>query len=298
MTCGRNLEGSTIRVITRSQLARRLRKVTAIGAVAVVGIAGSADTGTHTVRSGETLSHIAADNGTTVQSLAAANGIANPHLIIVGQVLVLPTASPAAAPAAAPVATSYKVQPGDNLASIASRFGTTPAALAKANGITNPNLIVIGTVLSVPAPSGSSASLPERLRANPDRLALRPTFEQWAANYGTPSDLLQAMCWMESGWQNGVVSSTGAVGIGQLMPATVDFIRMKLGNRALDPKVPEENIRMSAWFLSYLLNQTGGNTELAVAAYYQGLRSVTTGPLFDETAHYVTVVIALRPQFA
>jgi LysM repeat protein len=261
-------------------------------------VAGTADTGTHTVRSGETLSHIAADHGMTVQALAAANGIANPHLIMVGQVLVLPDAGGAATAAAAPVATSYKVQPGDNLASIAARFGTTPAALASANGVANPNVIVIGTVLSVPAPTTASATLPDRLRAHPQRLALRPTFEQWAATYGTPSDLLQALCWMESGWQNGVVSSTGAVGIGQLMPATVDFVRTALGNRSLDPRVPADNIRMSAWFLAYLLRQTGGNTGLAVAAYYQGLRSVTTGPLFDETAHYVTVVIALRPQFA
>jgi LysM repeat protein len=289
-------EGSTIRVTTRSQLARRLRTITAIGAVAVVGLAGAADTGTHAVRAGETLSHIAADNGTTVQALAAANGIANPHLIMVGQVLVLPDAGAAGVPA--PVATAYMVQPGDNLASIAAKFGTTPAELAKANGVANPNVIVIGTVLSVPAPTGSSAALPQRLRAHPDRLALRSTFEQWAATYGTPSDLLQALCWMESGWQNGVVSSTGAVGIGQLMPATVEFIRTTLGNRSLDPRVPEDNIRMSAWFLAYLLRQTGGNTGLAVAAYYQGLRSVTTGPLLDETAHYVTVVVALRRQFA
>jgi N-acetylmuramoyl-L-alanine amidase len=271
--------------------------LTAIGAVAAVGLAGAADTGKHTVRSGETLSHIAADHGTTVQALAAANRLANPHLIMVGQVLALPNGGPAAAGPMAAATTSYKVRSGENLASIASRFGTTAAALANANGIKNPNLVVVGTVLTIPAPAGSNAALPPQLRASPDRLALRPTFERWAARYGTPSNLLQALCWMESGWRNGVVSSAGALGIGQLMPATVDFVRVMLGDRSLDPNVAEQNIRMSAWFLSYLLRQTGGNTELAVAAYYQGLRSVTTGPLLSETSHYVKVVIALRPQF-
>jgi soluble lytic murein transglycosylase-like protein len=270
--------------------------LTAIGAVAAVGLAGSADTGTHTVRTGETLSEIAAANGTTVQALTSANGISDPHVIMVGRVLALPAAGKAGAPAAAPAATSYKIQAGDNLASIAARFGTSAAALARTNGITNPHLIVMGAVLSIPAPS-PSPTLPERLRSSPDRMALRPTFERWAARYGTPSDLLQALCWMESGWRNGVVSSTGAVGIGQLMPTTVDFIRAMLGNRSLNPNVPDDNIRMSAWFLTYLLRQTGGNVELAVAAYYQGLRSVTTRPLFAETVHYVSVVVALRPQF-
>jgi soluble lytic murein transglycosylase-like protein len=149
------------------------------------------------------------------------------------------------------------VKPGDNLATIAGRFGTSVSAIAKANGIANRHVIVIGRTLTIPG-DARTANLPARLRASPDRLALRPTFERWAAAYGAPADLLEALCWMESGWQNGVVSSTGAVGIGQLMPDTIAFARASLGER-LDPANPEHNIRMSAWFLSYLLQQTGGN---------------------------------------
>lgn len=44
----------------------------------------------------------------------------------------------------------YVVQPGDTLFSIAQRFGTTVQAIALANNISNPNLIVVGQVLIIP----------------------------------------------------------------------------------------------------------------------------------------------------
>jgi LysM repeat protein len=58
-----------------------------------------------------------------------------------------PTPTPAATPA--PVQT-YVVQQGDTLAEIAQRFGTTVAAIQGANGIEDPNEIIIGQVLVIP----------------------------------------------------------------------------------------------------------------------------------------------------
>jgi LysM repeat protein len=46
---------------------------------------------TYTVKPGDTLTAIAAKFGTTVAAIAAANNIANPNLISVGQVLVIPS---------------------------------------------------------------------------------------------------------------------------------------------------------------------------------------------------------------
>lgn len=48
-----------------------------------------------------------------------------------------------------PSGRTYTVQAGDTLAQLAQRFGTTVTALASANGITNPNLILVGQQLSV-----------------------------------------------------------------------------------------------------------------------------------------------------
>jgi soluble lytic murein transglycosylase-like protein len=194
--------------------------------------------------------------------------------------------------------TTHVVARGDTLSSIAARYGTTTGAIARANRISNPSLVVIGKRLTIPAGTSAprSARLPAKLLARPERLALRPNFDHWAAQYGVPADLLEALCWVESGWQRTVVSRTGAVGIGQLQPATVDHVRRLIGIN-LDPTNADDNIRMSARFLRFVLDGTGGDPPTALAAYYQGLRSVRTSPIARETRQYVATVLAFRPYF-
>lgn len=96
---------------------------------------------THTVKSGETLSGIAAKYGTTYQSLAAINGITNPNLIYAGQVLKLSGSAAAAM--------TYTVQSGDSLSGIAAKYGTTYQRLAQINGISNPDVIYAGQVIKI-----------------------------------------------------------------------------------------------------------------------------------------------------
>ncbi len=50
---------------------------------------------------------------------------------------------------------NYVIQPGDNLWSIAQRFGTTPQAIMQANRITNPNQIYAGLTIFIPVPGPS-----------------------------------------------------------------------------------------------------------------------------------------------
>ena len=45
---------------------------------------------------------------------------------------------------------NYKIQSGDTLSALAGRFGTSVDALAKANGIKNPDLIRPGQLIRVP----------------------------------------------------------------------------------------------------------------------------------------------------
>jgi len=201
------------------------------------------------------------------------------------------------APAPAPAGRVYVVRNGDNLETIANRNGTSVSALASANHILNPNLVIIGTKLKIPA-AASSSKLPSRLVAHPERLALTPRFDYWAKVYGVPPDLLKGLAWYESGWQNNVVSSTGAVGIGQLEPYTSDFVsRELLMNPKLDPKRVDDNIRMSARFLRFLLDRVGGAPGLALAAYYQGLARTQQGKFFDDTKTYIAGVSAARAHF-
>ena len=53
---------------------------------------------------------------------------------------------------------TYTVKSGDTLSEIASRYGTTYQAIAKLNGISNPNKIYVGQKLKITKGSGSSSS--------------------------------------------------------------------------------------------------------------------------------------------
>ncbi|WP_270336179.1 LysM peptidoglycan-binding domain-containing protein [Streptococcus macedonicus] len=99
-------------------------------------------TSTYTVRSGDTLSSIATKFGTSYQALASLNGISNPNLIYVGQVLRVNGS-------ASNSSVYYTVRVGDNLSSIASRYGTSYQSIASLNGLTNPNLIYAGQTLKI-----------------------------------------------------------------------------------------------------------------------------------------------------
>jgi LysM repeat protein len=124
---------------------------------------------THVVQAGDTLFQIALSNGVTVEELVAANGLANPSQIEIGQVLIIPGAAAAPAPAAnvtgrgntsgGPV--YYVVQVGDTLNRIAQLYGVTPAAITAANGLADANHIEIGQSLLIPglsAPGGSATA--------------------------------------------------------------------------------------------------------------------------------------------
>ncbi len=100
----------------------------------------------HVVQWGENLSRIARYYGTSVWTIAQANGIWNVNYIRAGQVLVIPGWQQA--PPTSPQ--YYIVQSGDTLAAIAWRFGTTVWAIAQVNGVWNPNLIYVGQRLYIP----------------------------------------------------------------------------------------------------------------------------------------------------
>jgi LysM repeat protein len=103
----------------------------------------------HIVQPGETLYRISVRYNTTVAAIAGANNITDPTTIYVGQQLAIP--GPDAEPTTKSTgATTYTIQPGDNLYRIALKFGLTYQQLAAYNGITNPNSIYVGQVLRIP----------------------------------------------------------------------------------------------------------------------------------------------------
>jgi LysM repeat protein len=243
------------------------RKIASVGVLAGLVASGSAAGRVHTVKRGDTLEAIGRRYGVDVPTLAAANGLRNPDLIIEGKALSIPAPRPVPVqPVAAPVARP------------APKAGTLRE-----------------TVVPMPPAQLAAARSGPRILLPADRAVLRGTFINFSRLAGVPSDLAMALAWQESGWQRNKVSSTRAVGVMQLMPDTVEFVSvMLLGIRPLDPRDPVANIRMGTRFLRYLLDANGGNVDRALASYYQGLRSVREhGPL-DETLRFVANVKALR----
>jgi LysM repeat protein len=274
--------------------------------------ASSGSSGSVVVEPGQTLSGIAAANGTTVDALAASNDITDLNLVYAGEVLVLPKSSEGGASSsnsATGSQPSVTVSPGETLTSIAATYGTTVGTLAALNQIQNANLVYAGTSLVLPSSTASSnysapatgtqGALPPQLLAHPSRLALEPDFAAAGATYGVPASLLEALCWWESGWQMSVVSATGAIGVCQIEPSTSSFVNDVLyPGEDLDVYSTAGNIDIGAALLHDLLVQTGDNTSLAVAGYYQGLQSVEEQGMLPTTGNYVTGILRYSSIFA
>ena len=140
---------------------RHLRALVAAFIIAATVAAYSVD---YTVKKGDSLWRIAREHNVSLNDLVEANNIANPRLIHIGQVLVIPGqdsgsgssgggSSSSPSPGGSDV---YVVVRGDSLSKIARRFGTTVSALVAANNISNPSLIHVGQKIAVNGSSGSS----------------------------------------------------------------------------------------------------------------------------------------------
>ncbi|WP_283574039.1 LysM peptidoglycan-binding domain-containing protein [Limosilactobacillus ingluviei] len=149
----------------------------------------------YTVKAGDTLSGIANNYQTTVNTLARLNNLANPNLIYVGQRLLVQQAATLSQPQPTTPSTStttaatYTVKAGDTLGQIAANHQTSVNQLVQLNKLANPNLIYVGQVLTIKQATSASQST----TATPAKPASSATYtvkagdtlSQIAANYGT-----------------------------------------------------------------------------------------------------------------
>ena len=108
--------------------------------------------GTYTVKSGDTLSQIAARFNTTTSALASTNHISNPNLIEVGQQLRINNSASAQKTTSRHSNTNngnYVVQSGDSLSKIAAYHGLNWRSIAAKNNIQSPYTIFVGQYLSL-----------------------------------------------------------------------------------------------------------------------------------------------------
>jgi soluble lytic murein transglycosylase-like protein len=110
--------------------------------------------------------------------------------------------------------------------------------------------------------------------------------------------LVMGLAWHESGWQPSVVSSAGAVGIMQVMPATAAADGPALLGRQVNLFDPADNIDMGTAILKSNLNHWHGDLASALVAYYAGGASVTDwSRLREDERRYVWSVYRMAVAF-
>jgi soluble lytic murein transglycosylase len=123
-----------------------------------------------------------------------------------------------------------------------------------------------------------------------------------ARNYRLDPALLAAVIYQESKFHSGARSSSGAIGLMQLLPDTAKGIALHTGGsrfRVADLYDPEINVRYGSWYLRHLLEKYG-DERTALAAYNAGQENVDRwrargdGIAFAETRHYVERVEHLK----
>jgi LysM repeat protein len=191
----------------------------------------------------------------------------------------------------------HVVRSGESLSSIARRYHTTVARLARRNHLNPSHYLLIGTRLRVPRAHNHAQThhvAATRVAQRTTSVAtVRPLLDHWAKHYGVSVHLVRALAWMESGYNNALVSSVGARGIMQLLPSTFSFAESALIHHRLRHDA-NGNVRAGVAYLSHLLHDFRGDKHLALAGWYQGEGAVRKHGVYKVSKTFVRDVLALE----
>ena len=112
--------------------------------------------------------------------------------------------------------------------------------------------------------------------------------KQYASHCGVSAELVAALIDVESRWNPRAVSSSGAMGLMQLMPATA----RRFG--AFKPFDTEKNIAAGTRYVTTLMWEFHGDLRLVAAAYYAGDRWVGKRQLDYNNPDVIAYVESVR----
>src|SRR3954452_12207579 len=112
-----------------------------------------------------------------------------------------------------------------------------------------------------------------------------------ATPHGVDPKLALAVGWLESTREQPAAAYTNAVGVMQIMPVSQTWAS-QLAGRTLERYDAEDNIS-SGVLLLRALQASAGSREQAIAGYYQGLYSVRTKGMYEDTKRYVASILAI-----
>lgn len=240
--------------------------------------AGPVDT--VTVRSGDTLSHIAARHGVSLDDLLEANSALDPRRLWVGQKVSVPAGTTGSRDSARPAPGSLSAPWSAD--TIGDRMADQEV----------PDSFLHYTYSS--AVARSAAANREYLAAVPvpDRARTKSLITDTARRHGVDPQLMLALSRQESGWSQRAVSPANAIGVMQVIPSSGEWASQLVG-RELNLLDPRDNVTAGTVIMRALLRSAGTEAE-AIGGYYQGLASVQRHGLFSDTKHYVASIRALR----
>ncbi|MBO0791305.1 MAG: transglycosylase SLT domain-containing protein, partial [Ktedonobacteraceae bacterium] len=193
------------------------------------------------------------------------------------------------------------------LSAIARRYHTSVGALARANAIHRPGLIISGKRLCIPrlgyhdqvGHSGlhrngtvkwfAYSALQQSTRPQVEKLLRRA-----AARHHLPAGLVLAIAWQESGWNQHIIGRDGGIGVMQLMPYTARGLNIQVRGRH-DPYKLSGNIELGVVYLHTLWTNFHGNTTKVISAYNEGGWNVVHRGIYNW--RYVNNVRALMRRF-
>lgn len=301
----------------------------------------------YTVKSGDTLSAIAARHGVKLSEVFGWNGLNMGSIIHPGQQIKIgggtaapaPSAPapaapapvvPAATPAPAPASGSYTIKSGDTLSGIAARNGVKLADVLSANRLTMSSIIYPGQKLALPGSSIAPASTPAPpvatvtplvpntflgfsypaavvssanenkalLNASPvpSREQMKTIVADTARRMGVDPSLALAFAFQESSFNHRSVSPANAIGTMQVIPSSGVWASDLVG-RQLNLLDPYDNATAGVAIIRQLV-RTSKDLDTAIAGYYQGQYSVSKYGMYDDTKRYVESIKAHQKNFA
>jgi LysM repeat protein len=219
--------------------------------------------GSYTIKSGDTLSGIAARNGVKLADILSANRLTMSSIIYPGQKLALPGSSlaPASTPSPPPAATVTPLVPSTFLGF------TYPAAVVSS---ANQNKALLN---ASPVPS---------------REQMKTIVADTARRMGVDPSLALAFAFQESSFDHRSVSPANAIGTMQVIPSSGQWASDLVG-RQLNLLDPYDNATAGVAIIRQL-TRTSPDLDTAIAGYYQGQYSVSKYGMYDDTKQYVASI--------
>ncbi|AUI52271.1 LysM peptidoglycan-binding domain-containing protein [Arthrobacter crystallopoietes] len=292
----------------------------------------SSSGGSYTVKSGDTLSGIAARHDMGLSKILSLNGLKATSTIYPGQKIkvsgsagTVKTAKVSSTTASSS-GSSYTVKAGDTLYGIAIKHNITLSKLLQSSGLKSTSVIYPGQKIKVSGAGSSESdvnaasaeplvpstflhySYPKAVvaKANenkrlllstpqPSQSQMKAIIADTARSMGVDPALALAHAYQESGFQQTAVSPANAIGAMQVIPASGDWASDLVG-RKLNLLDPYDNATAGVAIISALV-RTSDDLDDAIASYYQGQHSVKTHGMFDDTKTYVKAIKAHMKNF-